>query len=78
MKKSFAIQKTFVVLHPTNKQNDKMKNVLKIEILTALAMFMGALMLAGLFLCNIYLIAISEALALVIIGLRFFLTSKNK
>jgi hypothetical protein len=55
-----------------------MQNVTKIKILTALAIFMGCLMLAGLFTCNIYLIAISEALALIIIGLRFLLTNKNK
>ena len=55
-----------------------MQNVTKIEILTALAIFMGALMLAGLFTCNIYLIAISETLAVIIIGLRFLLTTKNK
>jgi hypothetical protein len=58
-------------------KTNKMQNVTKIEILTALAIFMGCLMLAGLFTCNIYLVAISEVLAVIIIGFRFLLTSKN-
>jgi hypothetical protein len=47
-----------------------------IKTLTSLAILMGILMIAGLLLCNIYLIAISEALAVLIIGFRFLLTSK--
>lgn len=48
-----------------------------INTLTTLAILMGILMIAGLLLCNLYLIAISEALAVLIIGFRFFLTSKK-
>jgi hypothetical protein len=49
-----------------------------INTLTALAILMGILMIIGLLLCNLYLVAISEALALLIIGLRFSLTFKTK
>ena len=55
-----------------------MKRLLTIETLTALAMLMGILMIAGLMLCNIYIIAISEMLAVIIIGMRFLLTNKKQ
>lgn len=55
-----------------------MKRLLTIETLTALAMLMGILMIAGLMLCNIYIIAISEMLAVIIIGMRFLLTNKTQ
>lgn len=55
-----------------------MKTLLTIETLTALAILMGILMIAGLMLCNIYIIAISETLALIIIAKRFLLTNKKQ
>jgi hypothetical protein len=55
-----------------------MNNNNKITALTALAILMGIIMIAGLLLCNIYMIAISEMLALVIIGMRFLLTNKTQ
>jgi hypothetical protein len=55
-----------------------MNNNNTIAALTALAILMGIIMIAGLLLCNIYMIAISEMLALVIIGMRFLLTNKTQ
>jgi hypothetical protein len=55
-----------------------MNNNNTITALTALAILMGIIMIAGLLLCNIYMIAISEMLALVIIGMRFLLTNKTQ
>jgi hypothetical protein len=55
-----------------------MNNNNTIRTLTALAILMGMIMIAGLLLCNIYMIAISEMLALVIIGMRFLLTNKTQ